>query len=172
MQKTVIFALLVIFLVSGSVLALNLKQQLFKSSDDVQSIITPAPEAQASPTSQSEHREVMTLSPTSNPKPTDRPTLQPTKTQGTNLQRYVYPGSTITNQTQTSLSLESSDDTMQIVQWYKETLAREDAQIHNTIVNTVNGKTTATLTVSVGNDNLYVTITHTDTHTSIRLEQK
>lgn len=172
MQKIVILIILAIFLVSGSALTLQFKKQFSRSSNGTQPNIAMAPEAEPSSTAESVQQEKIAPTPSSKVKPTTRPTLQPTKTQSANLQQYVYPGSTITNQTQTSLSLVSSDDTMQIVQWYKKALAREDAQINNTVVNTVNGNTTATLTVSTNGQNMYVTITHSDSTTSIRLEQK
>lgn len=153
-------------------MTLQFKKQFFESPNDAQPNIALIPEAEPSLTTESVQQEKIAPTPSLKVKPTTRPTLQPTKAQGTNLQRYVYPGSTIVNQTQTSMSLVSSDDTVQIVDWYKETMKRENAQIKNTVVNTVNGNTTATLTVSTSSQNMYVTITHSNAATSIRLEQK
>lgn len=172
MQKIVILIVLIVFLVSGSVLALQFKKQFSQAPNGAQPSTTPAPEADPSPISNSTQQEKTTLAPSKVVKPTTKPTLQPTKSQGLNLQQYVYPGSTIISQSNENLTLESSDDTMQIVAWYKQALEREDAQIKNTVVNTINGKTTATLTVSTNGQNMYVTITHSDASTTIKLEQK
>ena len=172
MQKIVLLVTLVVLLVSGSVLALQFKQQFSEISTGAQPSTAPAPEADPSPTSDSAQQDTTALVPSKVVKPTIKPTLQPTKTQGLNLQQYVYPGSTIISRTNEKFTLESSDDTMQIVAWYKQVLEREDAQIKNTVVNTVNGNTTATLTVSTNGRNMYVTITHSDAVTTIMLEQK
>ncbi len=172
MQKIVTLVLLIIFLVSGSVLAFQIKKQLLETPSEAQPSLTPTSEAEPSPITESAQQVKTTPQPTLTVKPINKPTSHPTKSQGSRMQQYVYPGSTIISQSNENLTLESSDDTMQIVSWYKQALEREDAQIKNTVVNTINGKTTATLTVSTNGQNMYVTITHSDASTTIKLEQK
>jgi hypothetical protein len=164
MQKMVIVGVLVIMLVSGSVLALSVKKQFSADNNDTP-VVQDSPTTTAMP-------EITQQAPSASPQPTQKPKAQPTTVSRSNLQRFVYPGSRIVNSTPTSVSLESGDDTMQIITWYKEVMQQENAQIKNTVVNTVNGKTTATMTVSTDGQNLYVTITHSEALTSIKLEEK
>lgn len=172
MQKVVILVILIVVLVSGSVLALQFKRQLSVLSSQPQPSTTPTTHIDLSPTSQLIQSEHTTPTPALKAQPTIKPTSQPAETQGIDWQRYVYPGSTIISQTNENLILESSDDIMEIVAWYKQVLVHEDAQIKNTVVTTVNGKTNATFTVSTNGQNLYVTITHSDADTVIKLERK
>jgi hypothetical protein len=173
MQKLVILAVLVVLLVSGSVLALSFKKQFSESNNAVLSPSnTPTPETQDSLATQSAEPEITVFTPSNPPRPTSKPTSEPSNSTSSSLQKFVYPGSTIVSSSPTNITLESRDDTIQIVDWYKAAMKRENAQIKNTVVNTVNGKTTATLTVSTNGHNMYVTITHSDAVTSIKLEQK
>jgi hypothetical protein len=172
MQKLVILAVLVVLLVSGSVLALSFKKQFSESTNEaLMPSNTPTPEIQASPVTITAEPEITVFTPSNPPRPTTKPTSEPSNATSSSLQQFVYPGSTIVSSSSTSITLESRDDTMQIVDWYKAAMERENAQIKNTVVNTVNGKTTATLTVSTNGHNMYVTITHSDAVTSIKLEQ-
>lgn len=157
---------------SGFALAINTKNQFPQLLENSKSLIPSVNEISPSPAPETPVQDFASPSPTSNAKLIIEVSPQPSKTPTSNFSAYIYPGSTIVGQSDSKITLESSTDTMQIVDWYKQVLQSENAQIHNTVVNTVNGNTTATMTISSHGNNMYVTITHNSLKTSISIEKK
>lgn len=81
----------------------NTQDTKLKSSADI-------PGVSATPS----HSPIESQKPTSTPAPTSQPTDH-----SSSLDQFIYPGSKVSQKTQNSLDLESSDNTDKITDWYK-----------------------------------------------------
>lgn len=86
-------------------------------------------------------------SPTSTPRVTTHPETSqsppgtlPASTPQTTISIFIYPGATIKTQTQTTLTLESSDDTDKITDWYKDKIKNMGANVKSFINTRANDK--------------------------------
>lgn len=81
--------------------------------------------------------------PTANPleSPTSFPTLFPTNTPvpSQSLQSFIYPGSTQTGSSNTSLSLQTTDDASTVFSWYQQKIAALSLQTTNIVATNTNG---------------------------------
>lgn len=84
-----------------------------------------------------------TQTPTLSP-PTETPTPAPTKSSGAvglpTLSVFFYPGATLVAQTASTLSLESSDDTDKITDWYKDKIKNLGVNVKSFVSTRANDK--------------------------------
>ena len=105
--------------------------------------LTTAPRQHEEVLSQSEEAEgsiTSTPTPEITPAPSQSPTLVPNKTSKSSISDFIYPDAVVKSQTQTTLILESSDDTDKITDWYKDKIEKLGANVKSFVVTRANDK--------------------------------
>jgi len=110
---------------------------------------------------------------THSPKPTPHVSISPTSLPSTNINDYIYPGSQIISSSSTNLSLQSSDSSDSITNWYEAKVNSGFSTRSDSITN-INGNVSGTITAGNGSENVNITINKTagELYTTIKIEIK
>ena len=86
------------------------------------------------------------------------PSESPTPHPNSNFSDFIYPGAQTVSQTSAILSLQSSDDTQTIINWYQAKINGNYSERSDNVSNT-NGNVSALLSASNSSENINITIT-------------
>jgi len=108
-----------------------------------------------------EEKEIDIITPTKKPTPTNFPI--PTQSpQSSNLSEYKYPNSQIVSSSSNSLSLESSDNSDSITEWYKGKINSQGMNVKTFVTTKANDKVLNKLVGADGNKEIRIEISKED----------
>lgn len=154
--------LLVILIVILFAISFIQKENLGNKDNQKKNIMTPMPTPTQIPTS--------SPIPTQTPNPTLlSPTLTSASSSQKNIRSFIYPGSTILNQSGDEITLQSTDDPQAITNWYKEKITSMGMNTKSFVQTNTNGNVLNKLAGSDGEHKVEIKISKKNNESAVEI---